>query len=61
MFGRRPRLPVDHMLGLDLQDDQSHGTDDWVAGLRARLTDAIEKAIANLQKEGKLTILFLYF
>ena len=46
MFGRKPRLPVDLVLGLDVaMNDVSHT--DYICSLRNRLQEAFEKAKKN--------------
>ena len=47
MFGRKPRLPLDLVLGLDRQQESSSYAD-YVANLEKRLKDAYVKASKNI-------------
>ncbi len=52
-FGREPKLPVDHLLGLDNDDDgDGETTDDWVATHYRRLEEAFQRASERTEKEA---------
>ena len=54
-FGREPKLPVDHLLGLeeeDSDDDEIESTDDWVASHYRRLQQAFQLASERSEKEA---------
>ena len=52
-FGREPRLPVDHLLGIDnqLREDKD-SVDEWVADHHARMKHAFQMASGNTEKEA---------
>jgi hypothetical protein len=55
MFGQEPRLPVDHLLGVDAEteDDAPQEVDEWVAGHQNRLSDAFHRAKVNMEREAE--------
>ena len=53
-FGREPKLPIDHLLGRD-EDQEGEGddpVDEWVTDHYRRLRDAFQQASAKLQAEA---------
>ena len=51
LFGQKPRLPIDQMLGLEDEDKGEVGdADKWVADHYHRLRDVYEKAATSLNK-----------
>ena len=52
-FGREPRLPIDHLLGVnDQQGGENATVDDWVADHHTRMMQAFEMASGKTEKEA---------
>ncbi len=52
-FGREPRLPIDHLLGIDDQSEDNHpDLDQWVADHHTQMRPAFELASGKTEKEA---------